>query len=165
MLLIFNVLSWPAWEASISRFTGSCCWTKPFLGSILRVYSGHSCNSCTNIICNYLALVVLTSAHLHCTSSYSTLLHPVGASYRTLLGYASPLSIWIGFSEKVRKAHFLLLLISRISSHLIVPIQVFSYISSHWLTRRIIAGVLHIRDHFIPGIDSGDHSFTVDWES
>jgi hypothetical protein len=32
-------------------------------------------------------------------------------------------------------------------------------------TRCISAGVLHIRDHFIPGIDSQDHSFPSDWES
>jgi hypothetical protein len=41
-------------------------------------------------------------------------------------GRTSPHCIRFSYSEKVRKAHFLLLLISRISSHSIVPIRVFS---------------------------------------
>jgi hypothetical protein len=41
-------------------------------------------------------------------------------------GIQAPCCIRLGYLEKVRKTHFLLLLIGRISSHSIVPIQVFS---------------------------------------
>jgi hypothetical protein len=48
-------------------------------------------------------------------------------------GHTSPRCIRLGYLEKARKAHFLPLFISRISSHSIVsqPISSFSY---HWLT-------------------------------
>jgi hypothetical protein len=65
----------------------------------------------------------------------------VNTSYRSLLGTTYlgiqaliALDSGFSYSEKVRKAHFLLLLISRISSHSIVPIRVFSLISQFSLT-------------------------------
>jgi hypothetical protein len=70
----------------------------------------------------YLAFIVLT---------YLAYPIAVNTSYRSSLGTTdpgiqAPCCIRLGYSEKVRKAHVLLLLISRISSHSIVPIRVFS---------------------------------------
>jgi hypothetical protein len=70
----------------------------------------------------YLAFIVLT---------YLAYLIAVNTSYRSSLGTTDPgiqasCCIRLGYLEKVRKAHFLLLLTSRISSHSIVPIRVFS---------------------------------------
>jgi hypothetical protein len=69
----------------------------------------------------YLAFIVLT---------YLAYLIAVNTSYRSSLGTTDPaynplVALDFDYSEKVRKAHFLLLLISRISSHSIVPIRVF----------------------------------------
>jgi hypothetical protein len=66
----------------------------------------------------YLAFVVLT---------YLAYLIAVNTSYRSSLGTTdpgiqAPCCIRLGYLEKVRKAHFLFLLISRISSHSIVRI-------------------------------------------
>jgi hypothetical protein len=68
--------------------------------------------------CYFLAFIVLT---------YLTYLIAVNTSYRSSLGTTdpgiqAPRCIRLGYLEKVRKAHFLLLLISRISYHSIVPI-------------------------------------------
>jgi hypothetical protein len=65
----------------------------------------------------YLAFVVLTYL------AYSIAVNTGHRSFGYYKpGHTNPPCIRLRYSEKVRKAHFLLLLISRISSHSIVPI-------------------------------------------
>jgi hypothetical protein len=86
----------------------------------------HLCDICwTNIVSTLLLLGI--------RSLNALLAHyiAVNTSYRSSLvlhtwAYKPLVVLDLAYSEKVRKAHFLLRLISRISSHSIVPIRVFS---------------------------------------
>jgi hypothetical protein len=83
-----------------------------------------SCCCWTNIISTLLLLGICSLIVLLAYSRAVNTSHRWFGYYKP--GHTSPHCIVLGYLEKVRKAHFLLLLISRISSHSIVPILLFS---------------------------------------
>jgi hypothetical protein len=93
---------------------------------ICALYPEPNGNYCWTNIVSTLLLLGIRSLNALLAHSIA-----VKTSYRSSLGITNPdiqapCCIRFGYSEKVRKAHFLLLLINRISSQSIVPIQVFS---------------------------------------
>jgi hypothetical protein len=95
-----------------------------YIANPMSEFNSDGTGCCTNIVSTLLLLGIC--------SLNALLAHyiAVNTSHRSFGYYkpwhTSPHCIRLGYLEKVRKAHFLLLLISRISSHSIVPIWVFS---------------------------------------